>query len=233
MAPSGWTHPDQCPIRIIQVRTLRGILAADPALAPGGDAGEAAAGVLSCTLTAITDMAARLVRLRVPSPSDLARSCVEACRVDLSAEEVSRWLACLGQMGMTDDQMASTREAVSTHLSHLQEVYRKRSDINEKAREILRASGGDSAVLRRSKALVWDRLMDNVRQEQQVAVDGPRHLLLSILTPPQAARLIVEMHPGGVDMVKMGVALAALACGGDGGQSDPEEGYQARAASLA
>ncbi|CAD7696093.1 unnamed protein product [Ostreobium quekettii] len=224
--PAPSQPPDDAPARrataadlmremFLQVGALRSVLAANPgALGPGGPGPGGPARLLRCLLRSATDTAARLEALRVPRPPELARSSAEAFRLDLSLEEVRRWQGALARAGVSRWQRDAVRDLVAEHLARLHELRAEKARINDEARAIVRASGGDSGALRNKMGPVWDRLMSNVRKEQQLKVDSLRELLLSILDPTQAALLTVEAHPGVVDLVKTGVALAGL--GGDG-----------------
>ncbi|CAD7696092.1 unnamed protein product [Ostreobium quekettii] len=197
----------------MQVRALQDVLDSHAICNGSKPVSAPVAQMLGDMVSNITETEVSIARLRTPRPSDLVSTSQSGFQVHLTLEEMEKFRKCLAMLGLNAYQKDAMVELRAEHLACLRRILEERYRLNVQAAAALRAGGAGSKDMR----LVWDLVKRNVGQEQQAFVDGLRRVLLSILEPTQAALLLVEVHPGSVDVAKLTTAVAVLGGEGSGG----------------
>ncbi|CAD7703237.1 unnamed protein product [Ostreobium quekettii] len=189
-----------------QVRAMQGVLVAHSIRRGRDQLPASVAPVLSSMVSSITELEVRIARMRTPKPSDLANSVPKDVHQNLSNEETGKYKERLAMLGLSASQESALVDLRVGHIAVLTRIFEERTELNAKAKAAVRDSGAGSENMRS----VWDLLKHNIAQEQQAVIDGLYALLLRILEPPQAALLLVDTHPGDLDVIKLTTAVAGL-----------------------
>ncbi|CAD7702987.1 unnamed protein product [Ostreobium quekettii] len=197
-----------------QVQDLRNVLEANGIFMGGVHAGDELVGTLVAMLSRTAEHAVRVIKSRVPRGAIFGGGSAPELRTDLAPEERVGWEKCVTILNLDATQRGAVLGLRAEHLQRLQRIYEERARLNEEARSLKRASDSQQGYAPDSLSFVWDRLKQNLRQEHQVVIDGLRVLLFRILGPVQAALLVVEAHPGDVELMKLSAAILSLGGGG-------------------
>jgi len=207
---------------VVQVQELRNVLEANGIFMGGVHTSEELMATLVAMLSRTAEHAVRVIKSRVPRGAIFGGRQTPELRTDLSPEERVGWEKCATILNLDASQRSAVLSLRIEHMQRLQNIYEERSRLNEEARSLKQASGSQQSYAPNSLSFVWDRLKQNLRQEHQVVIDGLRVLLFSVLEPVQAALLVVEAHPGDVELMKLSAAILNL--GGDSCQRSSSSG---------
>jgi len=193
----------------VRVQSLRNLLEANAIFMGGVHASEELVRVLGNMLSSVAELAVKVVMLRGPATSTFGSSVLKL-QEDLAPEEREGWQKCVTILNLNSQQKAAILNLRAEYLHCLPKIYKERAQLNGKARAIMQASGNPLGAASPELRLLWDQIKHNIRQENQVVIEGLHMLLFSILEPVQAALLLVETHPGDVEPMKLGSAILSL-----------------------